>query len=235
MVKRPFFSQHALGFRRNPFGALNEAEWVAITVVSASVAKLLSSKFTHLQLLGPIGSGKTTTLLKLADNFAQNGRHVAYEYLALGERDYKTDTTNLDILLLDEAQRLGWQPRRRLLASVAQRSQSSLRLILSSHKDLTGAFRRRGLPLQTVAVDDVLTVAFYGQILARRLAYFALPGAAHTTLAPDAVQWLYETFHPNMRDAEYFLYEVWQRETAVQEITAVHLKKLFATIQTLRV
>jgi hypothetical protein len=194
------------------------------------MAKLLTSKFTHLQLLGPMGSGKTTTLLKLADELAQDGRRVAYEYLALGERDYQTDTSNFDIFLLDEAQRLNWRSRQRLLASVSQRSQSNLRLILSGHKDLTRVFRRRGLPLRTVVMDDVLTAAFYDQILARRLAYFALPGVAHTTIAPDAVQWLYETFYPNMRDAEYFLYEVWQRETAVRQITAVHLKKLFAEI-----
>ncbi|MEJ2746356.1 MAG: hypothetical protein P8183_00315 [Anaerolineae bacterium] len=194
------------------------------------MTKLLTSKFTHLQFLGPMGSGKTTTLLQLADNLAQKGFHVAYEYLALGERNYKTETTTLDILLLDEAQRLNWQSRRRLLASLSQGRQGSLRLILSSHKDLTGAFRRRGLPLQTVVVDEVLTAAFYGRILARRLAYFALPGRPHTTLSADAVQWLYETFYPNMRDAEYFLYEVWQRETAVREITAVHLKNLFAKI-----
>jgi hypothetical protein len=29
-----------------------------------------------------------------------------------------------------------------------------------------------------------------------------------------------------MRDAEYFLYEVWQRETAVRELTAKHLQKV---------
>ncbi len=231
MAKRPFFFHHTLGFRRNPFGALEADEWIAVAILPDTISKLFSTHFTHLQLLGSMGAGKTTSLRKLADQFANAGgpanQRVAYEYLAQGERVMKTDTAVLDILLLDEAQRLNRRSRRRLLASAAQFNGGGLRLILSSHKDLTPYFVRRGLPLVTIDLDETLTLAHYERLLARRLAYFALPGAAHTTLSPDAISWLYETFYPNMRDAEYFLYEVWQRETAVREVTAVHLQELF--------
>ncbi len=230
MQKRPFFFQHTLGFRRNPFGALDQVEWAAITVLSATLTKFLSSHFTHLQLLGSMGSGKTTTLLKLADQLSQTDCHLAYEYLAEGQKVYKTDTAVLSVFLLDEAQRLNRRERRRLLSAVTQHSQMDLRLLLSSHEDLTPLFRRWHQPLLSINMNEMLTAELYGRMLTRRLEYFALPNRAHTTLSVDAVQWLYDTFYPNMRDAEYFLYEVWQKETAVREVTAVHLKKLFAEI-----
>lgn len=230
MSKKPFFFHHTLGFRRNPFGALADDEWIAVAILPDTITKLLSTNFIHLQLLGSMGVGKTTSLRKLTDHFSRENRRVAYEYLAQGERVMKTDTAVLDILLLDEAQRLNRRSRRQLLASAGQFSGAGLQLILSSHKDLTSHFARRSLPLVTIDLNETLTLAHYERLLVRRLAYFTLPGAAHTTLAPEAMHWLLETFYPNMRDAEYFLYEVWQRETAVREITAVHLQNLLTEI-----
>jgi len=230
MAKRRFFFHHTLGFRRNPFGALADDEWIAVAILPDTITKLLFTNFTHLQLLGSMGAGKTTSLRKLTDHYAQSNRRVAYEYLAQGERVMKTDTAVLDILLLDEAQRLNRRSRRKLLASAAQFSGKGLQLILSSHEDLTPHFARRNLPLVTIDLNETHTLAHYERLLAHRLAYFALPGAVHTRLAPDAMRWLYEMFYPNMRDAEYFLYDVWQRETAVREITAVHLQNLLTEI-----
>ncbi|MCB9418258.1 MAG: hypothetical protein H6667_00520 [Ardenticatenaceae bacterium] len=194
------------------------------------LTKLSATPSTHLQLLGSMGSGKTTTLLKLADTLTQAGGHLAYEYLAQGQRAYQTDTAVLTTFLLDEAQRLNRRERRRLLSAISRQDQSGLRLILSSHEDLTPLFRRWRQPLQTIDMNALLTADLYGRMLARRLEYFALPDRPHTALSPDAVQWLYETFYPNMRDAEYFLYEVWQKETVVREVTAVVLKELFDQI-----
>jgi hypothetical protein len=225
--KRPFFFQHTLGFRRNPFGAMTQAEWVAVTVLPDELLNSLAAGFTHLQLLGPMGSGKTTTMLKLADQLDQGGSRLAYEYLAEGDKQYRTDTAVLDTFLLDEAQRLSRRERRRLLAGLAGEDGSGLRLIFSSHEDLAPLFRRRQRPLQTINLEKTLSTELYDRILTRRLDYFALPDKTHTTLSPDAVAWLFERFYPNLRDAEYFLYEVWQRETAVREVTAVHLQKLF--------
>ncbi len=226
MQKRPFFFHHSLGFRRNPFGALERDEWVAVAVLPPTLMVRVDSQSSHVQLLGVMGSGKTTTMLKLVDHLSASGVRLAYEYLAEGERQYKTDTAVLSTFLLDEAQRLTRRERRRLITAAG----TGLRLILSSHEDLTPLFRRWQQPLLTINLEKTLTPDFYGRMLTRRLEYFALPNRAHTTLSTDAVQWLYEMFYPNMRDAEYFLYEVWQKETAVREVTAVHLKKLLAEI-----
>ncbi len=220
MAERPFFFHHTLGYRRNPFGALQDDEWAAMAILPAVIRKLLTTNFIHLQLLGSMGSGKTTTLLKLADYFDRDGLRVAYEYLAPGEHRVKTAAADLDILLLDEAQRVHRRSWRKLIATLGQDSDAGLRLLLSSHRDLTARFARRGLPLVTMRLDEILTLDYYEQMLACRLDYFALPGAARTRLAPDAAAFLYDTFYPNLRRAEYFLYDVWQRETAVRQITA---------------
>ena len=226
MQKRPFFFQHTLGFRRNPFGALVQDEWTAVAVLPPLLTDVLPDNCTHLQILGPMGSGKTTTMLKLVEQFQQVGQRVIYEYLPEGERVYKAETAVLDTFCLDEAQRLTRREKRRLLAA----AKSGLRLVLSSHEDLTPLFQRWVQPLLSINLEEMLTADLYGRMLAHRLDYFALPDRLRTTLSADAVQWLYDRFYPNMRDAEYFLYEVWQRETAVREVTAVHLKNLFAEI-----
>lgn len=226
MAKRPFFFQHTLGFRRNPFGALERDDWTAISILPATLTKRLTAHSTHLQLLGSMGSGKTTTMLKLADELVQIGERLVYEYLPEGQRRYMTDTAVLTTFLLDEGQRLTRRERKRMVTA-ARPGETGLRLIFSSHEDLTKLFRRWQRPLTTINLEETLTVDLYRQMLVRRLDYFTLPGKPHTTLSDDAVQWLYDRFYPNMRDAEYFLYEVWQRETAVREVTAVHLQKVW--------
>ncbi len=215
-MTRPFFSFHALGYRRNPFGALSAEEWAAVAVPPPEVVAALENSRSHLQLLGPMGSGKTTALRWLAARYAAQEVSAAYEYLAEGERRFVTDLTELAVFLLDEAQRLSWRERRRL---VGVGENGRLRLILSSHEDLTPLFRRRGLPLETVWLADGLTLDQYRAIWQKRLDYFTLPGRERVWLGETAVIYLYQTFGQNLREAEYFLYEVWQRQTEVGEIT----------------
>ena len=71
-----------------------------------------------------------------------------------------------------------------------------------------------------------VTPATYAAWIERRLAYFALPQTPAAALAPDAIQFLYDTFGPNMREAEYFMYEVWQGLTEVGEVTADYLAEV---------
>ncbi len=226
MGKRPFFFHHQLGFRRNPFGALVDEEWAAIAVLPDAIEELLPAAFTHLQLLGAKGCGKTTSLLKLADYFSETDQHlrIQYEYLAEGERRMHSDTAVSDLFFLDEAQRLNRRARRQLLTSIASRA-DQFRLVFSSHKDLSPHFARKGISLHTIHLEKTVTLAQYKKMLRHRLEYFALPDKKGITIAPDAVQFLYDTFFPNFRAAEYFLYDVWQRQTAVCELTAVDLQR----------
>ena len=159
-MQRPFFHFPHIGYRRNPFGALTDEEWMAIAVMPPTIEGILAAGFEHLQILGPMGIGKSTTLLALQAEFQNQNlqckdaeaqrkesvesaksavEKITYEYLPEGQRHFVTDTSELDLFLLDEAQRLNWWQRRKLLKAA-----SHLQLVFSSHEDLAPLFRKRG-------------------------------------------------------------------------------------------
>lgn len=217
-----YFPFYALGFRSNPFRALTNAEWAEVAVLPKSVASVINSGFNHLQILGTTGSGKTTTLLGLTARFAQTGTRTAYEYLPHDQHRFGTNVSGLEILLLDEAQRLSPRERHRLLATVA-RSRGKLRLVLSSHEDLTPLFAHRALALTTVRYDAI-TEDHLQAVITRRLTYFALTDVPSVTVAPDALSYLWQTYGVNLRAAEYLLYEVFQRLQQTELITVEQLQ-----------
>lgn len=187
---------------QNPFQALTEAEWAEIVVWPDAAASAFAAS-DHLQFLGPEGSGKTSLLLachaRLRDDPACR---VALEYLAEGERSRRTPLEQLDLFLLDEAQRLSWWEKRRWVAAATR---YPLRFIFTSHTDLSPLFRWYRLPLTTVRLDQP-TPAHLQAMLARRLAYFNSP----LTFTPEALDSLWQQFAPRWRDMEFFLYDVWQ-------------------------
>ncbi|MBI3910385.1 MAG: hypothetical protein HY320_05560 [Armatimonadetes bacterium] len=223
-ARNRYFPFHALGFRCNPFRALTDEEWAEVAVLPEAIAAVLARGFVHLQILGPMGSGKTTVLLGLTTRFRQEGGRVAYEYLPDRQHRFRTRVRDLDLFLLDEAQRLSLYQRARLLSAAAKQSQEGVRLVVSSHEDLAPLFARRALPLATVRLD-ALTTAHLRPVLEQRLAYFALDGAPRVTFAPDAVHYLQETFGADLRAAEHFLYEVFQRWEPTGAITAAQLQE----------
>jgi hypothetical protein len=223
-MNNSYFPFHALGFRCNPFRVLTDDEWADIAVLPDAVESAVAAGFAHLQVLGALGHGKTTTLLGLAARFRHEGKGVVYEYLPEGQSQFLSSLSGLDVFLLDEAQRLNRGERDRLL-SAAQHARGGLTLVLSSHDDLAPLFAKRGLSLTTVHLDEAASPDHLGLVLARRLSYFALdrnaPGA---TLTPGAISYLHETFGGNLRAVQYFLYEVFQRLRGMGAITADDLK-----------
>jgi hypothetical protein len=222
-MKRPFHF-HQIGFTRNPFGALAPEEWAAIAVLPPAVAAVLADERSHMQLIGPMGCGKTTILQKLADHVRWSEKQVRYEYLAEGETQFYSVVQELDLFVLDEAQRLNWGERTRWLQAVKD---GRLRTFFSSHKSLAGWFRRYRLPLQTIAVHECITLPYYKAILDRRMAFFTIQNQSSATLSEDAVEWLHGNFGQDLREAEYFLYEVWQSLTDHEAVTAVTLAKKY--------
>ncbi|HID52277.1 MAG TPA: hypothetical protein EYP41_09585 [Anaerolineae bacterium] len=220
--KRPYFSHHRLGYRKNPFGALTEEEWTAVSFLPDEAAAALAEGGTHIQLLGRDGCGKTSTLLQMAARLEESGQTAVYEYIPEGQNWFGKGNGRFDVFILDEAQRLNWRQRRRWL-----KLGQAHRLIFSSHADLTPYFKRRGWPLWSFDVATAVTPATYAAWIDRRLTYFAIPQTPAVTLAPDASQFLYDTFGPNMREAEYFMYEVWQGLTEVGEVTAEYLARRY--------
>ncbi|NHZ72114.1 MAG: hypothetical protein GWP17_03400 [Aquificales bacterium] len=249
-MQRPFFHFQNIGYQRNPFGALTDAEWAAIAVLPPAVERILADGFEHLQILGPMGVGKSTTLLALQSWFEKNQRKgakmqrkeksasyfgsaqyrsaksadkIAYEYLPEGQHFFETDTSGLDMFLLDEAQRLNWWQRRKLVKGAGN---SRLRLIISSHEDLTPLFARKGLDLTSVNLSGEMDVGWITAVLDKRLAYFAIPHQPRATLTPAAITYLFQTFGQNLRQMEYFLYEVWQQLESTGPVDASFLLRL---------
>lgn len=188
---------------QNPFQALTEEEWAEI-VVWPDTAAAAFNQSAHLQFLGQMGSGKTSLLLACQARLCSDPtRRVKLEYLAEGESHRRTPLDQLDVYLLDEAQRLNWWEKRKWLAAA---SRTPVRFIFSSHQDMTPLFQSYRLPLTTIHLDAP-TPAHLQALLERRLAYFDSP----ITFAPETVTYLWQRFSPNWRDLEFFLYDVWQQ------------------------
>lgn len=201
---RRYFPFYPLGLRGNPFQALTEEEAGEAAILPRAVRQALAQG-GHMQLLGPSGCGKTTLLLGLAARLRRKGRCVAYEYLPLHRRRFRTRLRDLDAFLLDEAQRLSPRERRRLLRT-AQRSKR-LRLFLATHEDLSPLFATFALPLTTVRLEPP-TLEELAALLERRLVLFALEEGAKVEFSPSAVAFLHARYGADLRRMERFLYEV---------------------------
>lgn len=216
--ERPFPAHH-LGYTRNPFGTLTDAEWAAVTVLPAAVRQALPAGCRHLQLLGPAGVGKSSALRRIAAELQQAGRRVVYEYLPPGQRRFLSALDGVEVFLLDEAQRLSWPQRRRLVRWGETRG----RLIFSSHQDLRGRFGRQRPFLTTIDLAPLVTRQHWQAVISSRLAAFARPEAPRLTLAPEAVAHLHARFGADLRAAETLLYEVWQAADEVRVLSAADL------------
>jgi replication-associated recombination protein RarA len=220
-----YFPFHDLGYQCNPFRAVSDEEWAALAIVPAAVEAALAER--HVQILGDKGHGKTTILLALAERFRRAGQGAAYEHLEIGQDRFTSDPAGLEVLLLDETQRLKRSERERLL----KRARLP-RLILAGHEDLAPWFKRFGLALATVQFD-VCPLAHLNAVIARRLAHFTLAGsAAPIGVSADAIQYLHTAFGGDIRLMEQALYEAFEqmrpagarREIGESELRAVSQK-----------
>ena len=225
--KRPFHF-HTLGFSRNPFGALNDDEWPSIAILTPELQKALQTA-CHVQIIGPKGCGKSTALRWLTAHLQQeNEFSVVYEYLPEGSKRFMSKFDGLGLFLLDEAQRLNRRERRRWLMGVKN---GRFRTIFSTHANLSSLFARHKMPLTTIDLVSQISQKHYVNILSKRLVAFALDSQPKIWFSDDAVLFLYNTFQLNLREMEYFLYEVWQGLETVGEITAVSLQAHYEQYQ----
>jgi chromosomal replication initiation ATPase DnaA len=211
-MPNPYFPFHSLGYQCNPFRAVTDDEWVSLAIVPESVERVLGEP--NFQILGDKGYGKTTTLLSLTARFKAQGLRTAYEHLEVEQNQFTTQLGNLDVFLLDEAQRLIGRERERLM-------ENRLRLVIASHEDLTPLFNRFGLPLATVRFETV-PLAHVAAVVERRLAFFALPdGPRRVTLQPEAIQLLHATFGADVRKIELALYEAFEAIKSRADLTTI--------------
>jgi len=225
-VRDPYFPFHALNLRSNPFRALTDEEWAEVVVLPPGLAEADASG-QHLQVLGELGRGKTSALLGLTAGWRRAGRRAAYEYLPEGQHVFKTPLAGLEMIALDEAQRLNRRERERLWRA----AEAGLRLVLGSHEDFAAAFAKRGLPPTTVQLDEP-DAAHLARLLARRLDYFALdPAQPGMTISDGAVRALHAAYGSNRRAIERCLYEVFQAVEAVGEVSAAQVEAMRARIK----
>jgi hypothetical protein len=193
---------------------------------AASGGTNLTAPSGHLQVLGQMGRGKTTTLSRLGERFRLQGRRADYEYLPVGRDAFTTPLAGLDVFLLDEMQRLRLDERQRPMAAASR----GLSLVLGSHDDMTLLVERAGLPLRTVRLESGGRVHL-GAILTRRLDYFALPiGQPGVILEPRAVTHLDDTFGGDLRSLERFLCQVFQKLDASGVFAGESLRTAAAAI-----
>lgn len=223
MNKRPFFAQRKLGFRRNPFCALTEREWIETAFVPPAFPGDGCRPLQNLQLIGQEGCGKSSLLRGIGELMRQSGLRVVYEYIPEGQRSFLSALHEADVFVLDEAQRLSlWQKRRWLgwLHGAPKR-----RTLFATHRDLSGWFKKRGLALVSFDVAAAVTLQTYARWLDGRMRYFALGEEPPLGFTADAAALLCDWFGADMRAAEYFLYDVFQEMELRETITAAYLHK----------
>ena len=200
-----------IGFLCNPFRAMTREEWIRAAIIPETVRRAITAG-GHIQLLGDAGSGKTSSLLALDDQFRKAGMRSGYEYLPPKEKSCRTKTEGLEIFLLDEAQRLskGGILSSNEMARLLDAAKNGVRLILGTHEDLSGVFRSRGISPVTVTLATPAAEEL-ALLLQRRLNLFS-PKPIHTKFSPEAADWLRSEFGANLRTMEYFLYDFFQAE-----------------------
>ena len=209
-----------LGLKRNPFGSLSQTEEDALLIPIPEIETWANAS-TSLQLMGERGRGKTSLLRMMLHQLSQTGR-FAYESLPEGKH-FLSILFNMpwDGIVLDEAQRLSWWQKHRLF-----RQMRGKRLLITTHENLGVWFRLYGLPYQTIQVAQFITPDRLAVILARRIAYFALPGVTPVSLQDDALAWLWGRYGDDVRRTEQALYEVFQRVEKPEPISAATLASI---------
>lgn len=209
-------------FRSNPFRALATDEWADIAVLPPAV-EAIADAMADVQIVAQKGRGKTSVLLGLANHVTAHGLAVVYERLQPGQHRFNTNLENVDVFLVDEAQRLFPAELYRLL------SLRSPRLILSTHVNMSLLFRLAGRNVKTIRLSRMVKASTHQHLrtmIERRLEYFAT-SFEYPRLTDEAYTWLLNTFTDDFRAIEWFLYDVFQHLPARVEITEQHLAKQY--------
>ncbi len=191
-----------LGLTGNPFRVLEPHEFGAAFVPygersELSVKQLLNLTTPLTEFFAAEGVGKTTLLRVLQQHWEEAGRQVEYVYLPAGRRE-KLGETSAKILIIDEAQRLTWKERKRLVSWLAD---GRSRLVTGTHR-----FWRSSRLRATRYQLPPLSLARVHGFFVRRLTLAGDDGsfslsdaAAHELLVEGQTlrrieRWLYEVF-----------------------------------------
>ena len=189
-----------LNLARNPFGELTREDRVAAALVDVERwAKWLAPGGRRaLQVIGDSGRGKTTHLLSLAARLP--GAH----YVHWRPRESWPHLPDSPVLLIDEAQRLPWNVRRRLFSRGKP-------LVLGTHRDLARPLKRRGYEVATCRPGNQANGEHIRAVMNRRIELARLAAGPTPRLSQRDADVLAQKFGDNVRAIESFLYEQVQR------------------------
>ena len=224
-LEQTYFPMWRLGYRCNPFRTLTREEWRELAVLPEGLHTLIHSLPPLTQILGDQGRGKTSALLALEREINHRGWPVAYEYLPPGTKRYTQDPSDLQVFLLDEAQRLSRRSLKKLLKMVSANPHTKFRLIISTHADLTGLTLAHGISIQTLTLSEP-SPEFIQSLIELRLCFFESPGHQGVRLAPNAESIIRSYCGSDLRLLEKLLYEVYQTWNSENSITATHVRGL---------
>ncbi len=194
-----------LNLRRNPFGELTMTDWADLADVDIDECVLtLSQPNTAIQYIGDKGHGKTTHLLAIRSRFANPG----YVHIPEGER--RTIPSGSPVLI-DEAQRLTPWQRWRLF-------QSSVPLVLGTHRDFTRQLERAGRRLTTVEVAQRTDVVRLHRLLNARIESVRRGLGPVPIISIGTAKDLLDQFGPNVRSIVQDLYSVFQGMSGVAKV-----------------
>lgn len=211
-----------LGLQRNPFGTLTPDLLDAAFVPPAGLRDTLAAGTRHVQILGQRGQGKSTLLAGLCRSVREEyGLSTVKIALHPGERRLGVDLRLWDALAIDEAQRLRWDLRPRLMAWARDRV-----LLIASHADFRPWGRPWGVTFATLQAAAYSGSGQLGEIVRRRLAISTLPHSeSGIVFTEEAIYWLHQHFAADVRAALSFLYDVVQTCTAPGDIDVDMLER----------
>jgi hypothetical protein len=203
MMQSPYsiFNLH-----RNPFGELTRAERAELAVVEEldEWVQALADERTAIQIVGDCGFGKTTHLLAL------ERRLSSAKYVYYPETGDRPALPRERPVLVDEADRMGWQQHLRLLRSGGP-------IVIGTHVDYSWRLRLAGFRVKTVNVQRPKEPVEVAKILNSRIEASRLSEDLPIPLV-DArfAEQLVRKYDSNLRRIEHFLYERFQLSISEQ-------------------
>ncbi len=199
-----------LGLKWNPFRTVDHSEKADVYIpdlyrTTALARDIAFSDSPFTQVIGRAGHGKSTFLTAVSDALDKAGVSFESRYLqpSLWTR-VAVPGPDVRVLILDETERLSWWN----LGSLLRWARQGGRLIVSSHRDLSGPFSHPALRPVTIAFP-VVTAEGLQELFLTRLRW-----AGHVEgrfeLAPDGADWLLAVSEGNLRVVEAVLYEIFQ-------------------------
>jgi hypothetical protein len=228
-LERQYFPSWRMGYRSNPFRSLTPQEWSDLAMLPEGLSSLIDSPPPLLQILGAQGAGKTSVLLALERTLHDQGWYVTYEYLPPGSNQVQSDLTQLQVYLLDEAQRLSPRATQRLFARMHPIRGTARHLVFSTHEDLSRYTAKMGLPMETFHLGQH-SRNFTLSLIERRLGYFERSGFRGTRIVPDALDLLISACGSDLRKLEGLLYEVYQGWDAEGPIEEGYINKVLEAL-----